>query len=66
MSFFHGDPAASVAHKFHGRQLIFAYVGGLCFRRSAEAAFCFIAAGIAQMTRRISHRTAGFTCICHN
>jgi hypothetical protein len=64
--FFHGHPAASLAYILHGSQFIFTHVFGVNLGRTAKAAIFRIAAGIAQMTGCIRHRTAIFTGISHN
>jgi hypothetical protein len=65
MVLFHGHPAAAAANKFHGRQLIFAYMGLINTRSTTEAAIFFITAGIAQMPWFIGNRAAAFTCVSH-
>jgi hypothetical protein len=64
--FFHGHPAASLAYILHGSQFIFTHVFGINLGSTAKAAIFRIAAGIAQMTGCIRHRTAIFTGISHN
>jgi hypothetical protein len=44
---FHSHSTAAAAHILHCRQFIFANVGVIRLGRAAEAAFGFIAAGIA-------------------
>jgi hypothetical protein len=51
MSLFHCHATASIAYIFHFRQLVFADVLDVNFRCTAETAFFFIPAGIAQMSR---------------
>jgi len=60
MILFHGHPAAATANKFHRCQFILAYMGLINTRGTAEAAFFFITAGIAQMSRFIGNRAAVF------
>ena len=62
---FHGYPAASVADELHGRQFAFTHMGVIDFRRAAERAILFVAAGTAEMPGFLGHRTAGFTGIRH-
>jgi hypothetical protein len=66
MPFLHGDASASIADKFHRRQFVFAYMGGFRGGFTAEAAFCFVAAGIAQVSRIFGYCTTVFTCMSHN
>jgi hypothetical protein len=65
MVLFHGHSATATTDKFHRRQFILANMGLINTRSTAEAAFFFITAGIAQMPRRIGNRAAVFACICH-
>jgi hypothetical protein len=65
MVLFHGHPATATTNKFHRGQFILTYMGLINTRGTAEAAFFFITARIAQMPRLFGYRTAAFTCIRH-
>jgi hypothetical protein len=61
----HCHASAATANKLHGCQFVFALVGVIRFRCSAETAFGFIAARITQVSGCVGDRSAIFTCIGH-
>jgi hypothetical protein len=66
MARLHGHPPAAVANILHGCQFVLADVLGIHGECSAEAALSLVAAGIAEVSGFIGHRTTGFAGICHN
>jgi hypothetical protein len=66
MLLFHSYASTTAAHKLHLRQFIFTKVGMIRLSRPAEAAFGFIAAGIAQMARFVGYCSAIFACVSHH
>jgi hypothetical protein len=65
MLLFHCHATAAAAHKLHFRQLVLANMGVIRLGSTAETAFGFVAARIAQMTGLAGHRATTFTCIRH-
>jgi hypothetical protein len=66
MTILHGNPSAAFADIFHGCQLVLAHVAVVHLRCSTKAAFGFVTARIAEMSRFIGNRTTVFACVCHD
>ena len=66
MMFFHGDPAAAVAHELHRRQFILTHMLWFDLGCTAETAVLRISARITQVTGRLRDSTATFTCMGHD